>query len=210
MKKLLLTTVIASLFILPFGPVALADDVSATEPSVEYVEYIPGAAPALSSSVDAMTPALHAVLLAMENQQAESFTTEDPVLAWEMLYNLLSMYGQLDERSSYEEDVLILPSETVYDYAAALFPEMPDPAQLPEALADRMTYDAQNDEFRLICGSDGLSEVVISTTVPSGKDLLVAGSLVYLAEDTQLAAFTATLSAADNLFGCVISDLSVA
>ena len=210
MKKLLLTTVIASLFILPFGPVALADDVSATEPSVEYVEYIPGAAPALSSSVDAMTPALHAVLLAMENQQAESFTTDDPDLAWEMLYNLLSMYGQLDERSSYEEDVLILPSETVYDYSAALFTEMPDPSQLPEALTDRMTYDPLTDEFRLICGSDGLSEVVISTTVPSGSDLLVAGSLVYLAEDTQLAAFTATLSASDNLFGCTVTDLSVA
>ena len=116
MKKLLLTALIAAMMALPLGTVAMADDKPLSESPVVNEAYIPGEAPA-QSDIYFMAPALHAVLLAMENQDAVSFTTEDPVMSWEMLYNLLSMYGQLDDRANYDGDMLVLPAETVMDFS---------------------------------------------------------------------------------------------
>ena len=211
MKKLLLTTLIASLLLLPLGTVALADDEAPTpaETEMEYVEYISGQAPA-QSSVEAMAPALHAVLLAMENRDQSVFTTADSSLSWEMLYNLLSMYGQLDDRSTYEGEQLVLPSETVMDYSAALFELPPAVETLPAELADRMTYDAGLDEYRLYCGSDALSQVVIDSTADSVGSVELTGRLVYLAEDETLCSFTASLAVCDNLFGYTLTELNVA
>lgn len=210
MKKLLLTTLIASLLLLPLGTVALADDEAPTpaETEMEYVEYISGQAPA-QSSVEAMAPALHAVLLALENRDQSVFTTADSSLSWEMLYNLLSMYGQLDDRSTYEGEQLVLPSETVMDYSAALFAAPLAADTMPAELSDRMTYDPASDEYYLYCGSDGLSQVVITRTEDLPGAVSVSGKLMFLAEDMELASFTATLALADNLFGYTLTEMNV-
>lgn len=206
MKKLLLTALIASMLILPLGSVALADDTEA--PCVDNADYVPGSIPA-QNYVDSMAPALHAVLLAMENQGVTAYTTDNDALSWEMLYNLVSMYGQMDDRSAYEGELLILPAETVMDYSAALFSAPLDAAGLPGELTDRMTYDPNQDEYRLCCGSDSLSEVRITSAEDLGTAVAVTGSLVYLPEELELARFTATLNVTDNLFGYSIAELNV-
>lgn len=209
MKKRLLTAMSAALLLFSLGTVALADDENPIPPAEVNAEYIPGEAPA-ESDVSSMTPALHAVLLAMENQGVSSFTTDNNLLSWEMLYNLLSMYGQMDDRATFEDEVLVLPSETVMDYSAALFDTPPSPESLPEEVADRITYSAASDEYRLYCGSDGLSEVTISASEDLGNTVAVSGKLMFLAENEELAAFTATLALADNLFGYTLVNLDVA
>lgn len=208
MKKLLLTALIAAMMALPLGTVAMADDKSPVEPIATNEEYVPGEAPA-ETSIQFMTPALHAVLLAMESQDMTSFSAGDESTSWEMLYNLLSMYGQLDDRSVYEDEMLVLPSETVMDYSTALFPAPLSPDTLPEFLSDRITYNVDTDEYRLFCGSDDLSEVVITNTRDLGSSIAVSGKLMFLAENLELASFTATLDVSDNLFGYRLVGLDV-
>lgn len=208
MKKLLLTTLLAALLILPLGTIALADDETAAVPP-QSVEYIPGSVPA-QTDLSSMLPAMHAVLLAMDNQGVTSFAADNESLSWEMLYNMLSMYGQMDDRAYYDGEMLVLPSETVMDYSAALFELPPAAETLPAELADRMTYDAMLDEYRLYCGSDDLSQVVIDATANSVGSVELSGRLVYLAEDETLCSFTASLTVCDNLFGYTLTELNVA
>ena len=208
MKKLLLTVLIAAMMVLPLGTVAMADDKPLTQSPEANESYTPGEAPA-QSDVSFMIPALHAVLLAMENQDVSSFTTADTVMSWEMLYNLLSMYGQLDDRSDYDGDMLVLPSETVMDFSSALFSAPLSPDTLPEELTDRITYCADSDSYRLFCGSDDLAEVVITNTRDLGSAMAVSGKLMFLAENTELASFSATLAVSDNLFGYTLIAMDV-
>lgn len=51
-----------------------------------------------------MTPALHAAILAMVNLGQRELDLSDPVAAWETLYNMLSLYGQMDDRSEYLDE----------------------------------------------------------------------------------------------------------
>ena len=208
MKKLLLTTLLAALLILPLGTIALADNETAAVPP-QSVEYIPGSIPA-QTDLSSMLPAMHAVLLAMDNQGVTSFAADNESLSWEMLYNMLSMYGQMDDRAYYDGEMLVLPSETVMDYSAALFELPPASETLPAELADRMTYDAMLDEYRLYCGSDDLSQVVIDATANSVGSVELSGRLVYLAADETLCSFTASLTVCDNLFGYTLTELNVA
>ena len=208
MKKLLLTALIAAMMALPLGTVAMADDKPLAESPAELEVYVPGEAPA-QNSVQFMNPALHAVLLAMENHNAPSFTTDDPLMSWEMLYNLLSMYGQMDDRAFYDGELLVLPAETVMDFSAALFDAPLSPDTLPAELSDRITYQADADEYHLFCGSDDLSEVVITNIHDLGSALAVSGKLMFVAEEMELASFSATLAVADNLFGYTLAGLDV-
>ena len=208
MKKLLLTALIAAMMVLPLGTVAMADDKPLAESLTVNESYTPGEAPA-QSSVEFMAPAIHAVLLAMENRELSSFTTEDPAVSWEMLYNLLSMYGQMDARSTYDAEMLVLPAETVMDFSSALFPAPLSPDTLPPELSDRITYSGDRDEYRLYCGSDALSEVVFTNTRDLDGAVAVSGKLMFLAEDMELASFSATLSASENLFGYTLTALDL-
>ena len=207
MKKLLLTALLAVALLLPLGTTALAEDDTTAESEAVYL-YVPGNAPA-QTDVASMLPALHGVLLAMDNQGMTSFTADDDLLSWEMLYNLLSMYGQMDSRAWFEEDVLVLPGEAVLDYSAAILPAPLSPADLPEELSDRMVYDPEFDEFRLYCGSDDLSQVVIDECVENPAGVSLSGRLVYLAEEETLLSFTAELTLHDNMFGYALTELTV-
>ena len=208
MKKLLLTALLAAALLLPLGTIAMADDETATPDTEAVYLYVPGNAPA-QTDVSSMVPALHGVLLAMDNQDVTSFDTHSESLSWEMLYNLLSMYGQVDDRAWFEDDVLILPGEAIIDYASAILPTPLFPETLPEELADRMRYDAEWDEYLLYCGSDDLSQIVLDEITESSDIVSLSGRLVYLAEEETLLSFTAELVLQDNMLGYSLTELVI-
>jgi len=210
MKKLLMTALIAALLVVPLGSVALADDLETSEENLELVEFVPGAVPAAMTPTESVNPAVHATLLAMLNHGAADLDSAEPLLVWESLYNMLSLYGQMDDRSEYQEELLILPAETVMDYAAVLCPGFDVTAPIPEELADRLTYDAASDCFQIVCGSDALAETRFSTAIGEDGLLYLDGSLLYLVDDSELAAFQGVLTPSDNLFGYVVTDLAIA
>ena len=206
--ELLLTALLAAAMLLPLGTIALAEDETSVPDAEAVYLYVPGNAPA-QTDISAMIPALHGVLLAMDNQGSASFSGDRDALSWEMMYNLLSMYGQMDSRAWFEEDVLVLPGEAVLDYSAAILPAPLSPADLTEELNDRMSYDADFDEYRLYCGSDDLSQVVVDECVENPSGVSLSGRLVYLAEEETLLSFTAELTLQDNMFGYALTELTV-
>ena len=207
MKKVLLTAVIASMLILPLGGVALADNQDASR--LQAVDYIPGGVPAESSAPESICPALHAVVLAMLNQESTYFDCSNPTLAWESLYNMLSLYGQLDDRSEYQGELLALPAETVPDFAAALSEDLSAFREPPASLSDRMTYDAEQDRFLVVCGNDSLTELRLSSEKWIDGALHISGALVYLVDGSDLAQFQTVLAPKDNLFGFTLSSLEL-
>ncbi len=207
MKKYVLSILIAALMIAPFGSVAVAEHVEASEPQAEAV--VSRDVPAQLSVTESMTPALHAMLLAMMNHDVQTFDPSNRELVWESLYNMLSLYGQLDNRSEYQGEDLLLPSETVYDYAATILSDLSTLGQPPESLSDRMVYDPATDHYLVVCGSDGLSQLRTNMTpAPNGQELL-SGELVYLPDGSVLAQYQATLQAQDNMFGYIIASMTL-
>lgn len=210
MKKLLMTTLIVALLVVPLGSVALATDLETSEENLELVEFVPGAVPASMTPTESVNPAVHAVLLAMLNHNAAELEGADSLVVWESLYNMLSLYGQMDDRSEYQDELLILPSETVMDYAASLFPGFDITSPIPEELSDRLSYDAQSDCFQIVCGNSDLAETRFSTAIGDDGLLYLDGSLIYLVDDSELAQFQAVLVPQDNLFGYLVADVNVA
>lgn len=209
MKKVLLTAVIASMLILPLGNVALADHEQASQPAqLPVTEYVSGGVPAQTDRVQAMTPALHGVVLAMLNHGEEDFSPDDAALTWESLYNMLSLYGQLDNRSETSGGWLLLPAETVYDYAAALNADLAALGPVPAELGDRLIRDASGS-YQVACGCDDLLEFQVRGSSSYAGGLTVTGALVSRADGSDLAAFQAQLQLRDNMFGCSITGLTV-
>ena len=208
MKKLLLCAMIAALLAVPFQGVALAENQAAPQTGLsENGGFVPGDVPAGPGAAQAMTPAIHAVILAMLHYDMTSFNPYAAQSAWETLYNMLSLYGQLDERSDYLGEQLVLPVETVMDFSAALFPSFSGLGPLPEALSDRMVYDSEIDSYLLVCGNDSLAEIQLASAQQKNGVLDVTGSLVYLVDGSDLAQFHATLLVQDNMFGYTLSQL---
>lgn len=210
MKKLLTAALITAMLVLPLGTVALADHEEASTQTQSAQEYVPGGVPAQVDAEQSMAPALHGVLLAMLNHNLTSFQADDTVLGWESLYNMLSLYGQLDNRSEYQNsDTLLLLSETVRDYAAALDLNFDQLGPLPEELSDRITYDAPSDSYQVVCGNNDQARFEIRDTVDNGGTLTLSGALVYLADGSDLARFEAELQPRDNMFGYAVTAFTV-
>lgn len=211
MKKLLLTAMIAALLVMPLAGVALAQTPEASAPAGTAQEpaFGPGCVPAETDALASMTPALHAVVLAMLHQEQDRFSPDNGELVWESLYNMLSLYGQLDERSSYVNGDLVLPVETVLDFSSALTPSLEDLVALPDDLSDRMVYASEIDSYRLACGDDGLAQIRLESSRSQDRSLELTGDLVYLVDGTSLARFQATLQPGDNLFGYAITALEL-
>lgn len=211
MKKLLLTAMIAALLVMPLAGVALAQTPEASAPAgtAQEPDFDPGCVPAETDALASMTPALHAVVLAMLHQEQDRFSPDNGELVWESLYNMLSLYGQLDERSSYVNGDLVLPVETVLDFSSALIPSLEDLGSLPEDLSDRMVYASEIDGYRLACGDDGLAQIRLESSRSQDRNLELTGDLVYLVDGTSLARFQATLQPGDNLFGYAITALEL-
>lgn len=204
LKRLMLTAMITSILLLPIGNTALAGQ---EEAPVQSMEFLPGDMPAGMSPAESMAPALHGVILAMMNHDAASFDTGSAELTWECLYNMLSLYGQLDSRSEIQDDLLLFPVETAQDYAAALDVVLAELPPLPEDLADRLTYD--QGVYRAVCGNDSLSQLQVREVQSTADGLRLTGALVYIVENQDLVQFQATLQPRDNMFGYAVTGLTL-
>lgn len=201
-KKFLSAVLVASMLILPVGSISPNDH----EPAQDY---LPGDVPAQTGAAESMTPALHALLLAMLNHNVTDFDFSDRELTWEGLYNMLSLYGQLDSRCDPQSGELFLPEETVWDYAAALAVTPETLGEPPAVLRDRMNYDNVSRCYLLICGEDDLVQVQVDDLQTEGARIILTGSLIYEVEQETLVRFQAALQLQDNMFGYTVSSLTL-
>ena len=209
-KKGFISCLLAAALLFSLGGAALADHEETVPSPGAGQEYAPGAVPAQTDAVQSMSPAIHGVLLAMLHYGADEFQPQDTVLAWESLYNMLSLYGQMDERSEYQDsDHLLLLSETVQDYTAALDLSFDALGPLPEALGDRIVYDAAADSYQVVCGNDSQAQFEVYTAEQTAGGLVLEGALVSLTDQTDLARFEAALQPRDSMFGYAITALTL-
>ena len=183
MKKTVLTLMILSVLIFPVNGTG--------ERSAQGEPYVPGAVPAGSGMAESMAPALHA----------------DRELAWESLYNMLSLYGQMDSRTQPEDGMLTLPGETAADYSAALGLSLEELGERPDSLSDRLYVDRETGNCTLACGNDGLAQLQLSEVRADGAGLRVSGALVYMVDGSELVRFEAELQPEDTMFGCAVTGL---
>lgn len=209
LKKMLLTLTAAAVLAvsIPFAAMAVNSGETAL-PAGDETVFVPGSIPAETGAVESMTPALHAGLLTLLHLGDDALTSDAG--RWETVYNMLSLYGQLDERADSGDGLLTVPAETVLDFSAALPGGPVDLNTLPEELADRMTYLADQDSFRVVCGDDNLAEIRLDRSSVERDKLVLSGSLVYSVDDSVLTGFRAVLRPADNLFGYQIQALTLA
>lgn len=150
---------------------------------------------------------LQALTLAMvENDLA--YDAESDEFVWTALYYTLSLYGQTDLRARYDGDAWVVPSECAEDFFHALFASRTQLPPIPPALADRVAYDAERDEYRVAVGDCALSELTLATPRPVAPGTWLAeGSLIRPDDDGVICRFTVTLAPRDNMFGCSVADL---
>lgn len=206
-KRLLTAALITSMLILPVSSVG---PVSAGETAVpaQAQDYLPGDVPAETDAVESMSPALHALVLAMVNHDAAGFDFSDTALTWEGLYNMLSLYGQLDSRCDEKNGELLLPEETVLDYAAVLDVDPDALGDPPAAIRDRLNYDNVSGCYVIVCGADNLARIRVDRLTPAAGGYVLDGALVYEVENKVLVQFQAVLQPRDNMFGFVVSSLT--
>jgi len=229
MKKLLISVVLVAAMLCSFGGLVYADDVKdlpeqqpaqavavidgavpAAEPAgMAGEEFVPGSVPAESAPMEGMIPPINALVLSMLEQDLVYDENSD-VFLWNSVYYMISLYGQMDSRAELTDDALILPTEVLEDYAAALFTNYCGLPQLPEQLKDRVSYDPQSDTYRLARGDAGLSETRLSQAQHLPEEgIQVSGALVGLADESELCSFTAVLHANNSMFGYSISGLNI-
>ncbi len=209
MKKVITAALIASLLILPLQVTVLADHEEAPAQPAAVQDFLPGDMPAGLAPDDSMLPAIHGLVLAMLNHGAPSFDLTDTGLVWESLYNMLSLYGQLDSRSEEQGGVLLLLEETVQDYAAALDISLADLPPLPSSLQDRLTCDPAHGFYYAVCGSDDLAQIQVQTVRTHSGEFHLSGKLIYDAEGETLTRFEAVLQPRDNMFGYAVTGLTL-
>ena len=207
MKKISMALLISLVLLLPAGGTALAGHAEAPAPG-EVREFLPGSVPAETGPAESMSPALHALVLAMVNHDVKRFDFNDAALTWEGLYNMLSLYGQMDSRSITEQGELFLPEETVMDYAAVLGVDLDELGAPPASIRDRLNYDNVSRSYVVVCGEDNLAQIQVESLTASSDGYVLTGALVYEVENEVLVRFQATLQPQDNMFGFVVSALS--
>ena len=211
LRKMLLTLTAAAVLALsiPFAALAVNGGEAALPAGDGTVEtgFVPGSIPAETGAVESMTPALHAGLLTLLHLGNDALTSDAG--RWETVYNMLSLYGQLDERADSGDGLLTVPAETVLDFSSALPGGPVDLATLPEDLTDRMTYLADQDSFQVVCGDDNLAEIQLSSSSVEQGKLILSGSLVYSVDGSALTGFRAVLQPTDSLFGYQIETLAL-
>lgn len=175
----------------------------------ELVDYTPGSVPADSAPLDAILLPVNALVLSMV-EQGMTYDDGSDEFVWNVLYYMLSLYGQVDSRVELVEDTLILPAETAQDYLAALFSGRSDLPALPESLTDRVVYDPENDQFLLARGDFGLAESRLGPVERAADGTcLVGGTLTALDTEEVLCTFRAVLAENDTMFGFSILDLTI-
>ena len=207
MKKLILSLTLIALLTASLGGAAFAQSQQEPLPEVT-TETAQGSAPAQADASQSMYPAVHALVMAMTENHLD-YDPEDPEFLWTSLYYMLSLYGEMDERSELTDDTLILPSEMVQDYAAALYPDVATLPEIPAPISERISYHASDGTYRLARGDEGLSQVTVEPPIYlSSGAVVMNGALKSLEDGSTLRDFQVTLAARDSMFGYIITDLT--
>ncbi len=210
MKKRLISMTLIAVLLFSLGGMTYAVGEGDLMPQDSAAQFTPGTVPAESTAVEGMIPPINALVLCML-EQGLTYDDSNDVFLWNSLYYMISLYGQCDLRAELTDESLILPSETVQDYAAALFTNYNGLPQLPDALKDRVRYDSSTDSYYLERGDAGLSETRIERVEHlAGGGLRVDGVLIALEDGSELSRFSADLKANDSMFGFSVSDLTLA
>ena len=207
MKKLLASLTILTILALPLGSAAFAEQQT---PSIDLsVEEVHGNIPAQADAAQAMYPAVHSLVLAMTENDLE-YAPEDSEFLWTSLYYMLSLYGQMDERAEFTDDTMILPSEMVRDYAAALYPDVAQLPEIPTPISQRIAYFASDDSYHLARGDEALIQVTVDDTqTQDNGQVILSGRMTALEDGSTLYTFQSTLSPRDTMFGFIIDSLTI-
>ena len=218
MKKTLISLALVAGMLCSFVGLAHADNIKdlyaqsdvTVEINAQIPEvFIPGSVPAQSATMEGMIPPVNALVLCML-EHGLTYDEDSELFLWNSVYYMISLYGQMDSRAELTDAELILPTETVEDYAAALFTNYRGLPQLPDDMKDRVGYDPASDCYRLARGDAGLSETTLygAQYQPDGT-VLVSGAMVALEDGSEMCTFTAELTANNSMFGYSVSGLNI-
>lgn len=209
MKKLFCVLLSVCLLALPMSASVLADDLNATPPPVsqtEEMEFLPGSVPADSALTDGISLPLTALALSML-EGGLTYDANSDSFIWNALYYVLTLFGHEDARAEVTEQALLLPSECVQDFFAALFGRCDMLPAIPAALSDRVTYDSVEDRYGLALGDLALADIALTSPVPVEDGLFTLdGTLTAPADGHVLCSFRTVLEANDTMFGFSIVD----
>lgn len=208
MKKLILSLTIVSMLLFPLGAAALTQSQPEALPSVS-TEEVHGNVPAQTDAAQAMTPAVHALVLAMAENHLE-YDPSDSEFLWTSLYYMLSLYGSMDERADFTDDTMILPAEMVRDYAAALYPDVAQLPDIPAPISQRIAYFFSDDSYHLARGDEALIQVTVddSQTQADGQ-VILSGRMTALEDGSTLYTYQAVLTPRDTMFGFILDSLTL-
>ena len=208
MKKKLISVLMIVVMLCSLGGLAYADNVKDLR-ARDGVEFVPGTVPAESVAMDGMIPPVNALVMSML-EHGLAYDENSDVFLWNSVYYMISLYGQMDSRAELTDDRLILPSETVEDYAAALFSNYRGLPELPEQMKDRVTYNASSDTYSLARGDAGLSETqILQVSYMANGGAEVFGAVISLADEQIMCTFTADLYPNNSMFGYSIAGLNI-
>ncbi|MBE6973545.1 MAG: hypothetical protein E7440_06680 [Ruminococcaceae bacterium] len=216
MKKLIPLLLAVCLLITPMmGKVFADDQVQAVIPDsfpqadTTDIVFSAGSVPADSALLDGIQLPIHALMLSMTEHE-QCYDIQSPDFVWTGLYYALSMYGEADDRAQLTQDALLLPSESVYDFARALFAQLEKLPQIPAPLTGFINYETTTDIYRLSLGDFAQTQLLLGELAPQADGSFVLdGTLNALEDSTPLCSFRVILQENDTMFGFSVVDVSL-
>lgn len=216
MKKLIPLLLAVCLLVTPMTAKVSADDQTQTgspdplpQSLAQDMVFPAGSVPADSALLDGIQLPIHALVLSMTEHE-QCYDVQSPDFVWTSLYYALSMYGQADDRAELTQDALLLPSESVNDFARALFAQLEALPPIPSLLTGFVSYDATTDTYQLSLGDFAQTQCPLGElTVQADGSFILAGSLNALEDGAPLCFFQVTLLENDTMFGFSIVDVSL-
>lgn len=216
MKKMLIAMGLVLALMMPAAAVGTAQSIQGTSATVMGMKdpkfdgpSFNGTVPAEAETIPGMLPPLNALVMAMMEQDMV-YRENDDVFFWNSLYYMLSLYGSMDGRAELTQDTLTLPSETVQDYAAAMFSNYRGLPDMPQGMKTSIAYDEEMDLYHLGRGDAALNEVAVTEVIENQDgSLTVRGAMVALVDGRDLCQFTSVMQPNNGMFGYTISDLKI-
>ncbi len=216
MKKLIPLLLAVSLLVTPMMAKVSADDQTQIDSpdllpqsSAQDMIFPAGSVPADSALLDGIQLPIHALVLSMTEHE-QCYNIQSPDFVWNGLYYALSMYGQADDRAQLTQEALLLPSESVHDFARALFAQLEDLPPIPAQLTDFVSYENTTDTYHLSLGDFAQTQTQLGELLPQADgSSILDGSLTALEDNTPLCSFRITLLENDTMFGFSILDVSL-
>lgn len=216
MKKLIPILLAVCILTALMAATVSADDHSANtqiifteEASNPDVVFPDGSVPAEAELTEGIQLPVHALVLSMCEHEL-SYDIQSAPFVWNALYYVLSLYGEMDDRAQLTDEALLLPSESVNDFARALFAGLDQLPALPPELDGFVSYDATLDMYRLSLGDFALTRIALAPLSAQSDGTFVAeGTLLALDDNSPLCTFRTVLAENDTMFGFSVVDVSL-